>query len=86
MKKLACGFLFVVLMIGCAAAEPMSDKPIVKENEPAVYHSEKTVPEQVPYGYYCCDAQGWRRCMLPGPAPLGAGCFCYGQGYGFTCP
>lgn len=40
---------------------------------------------QVPYGGYCCDAAGYRRCVLPGFAPVGTGCFCYGQGTGWTC-
>lgn len=46
---------------------------------------EKSADAQVAYGAYCCDAGGYRRCVLPAYAPVGTGCFCYGQGTGWTC-
>lgn len=46
--------------------------------------SKPSITEQV-YGAYCCDASGVRRCILQFPVPIGSSCFCYGQGYGFTC-
>lgn len=42
-------------------------------------------PQTPPSGGYCCDGFGYRRCILQSPAPLGTNCFCYGQGYGYTC-
>ncbi len=36
-------------------------------------------------GTFCCDQFGNRRCVLVQPFPLGAPCFCPGQGYGYTC-
>lgn len=46
--------------------------------------ADEAVPEQA-YGGYCCDAWGVKRCVLQYPAPLGSGCYCYGQGNGYTC-
>jgi len=37
------------------------------------------------YGSTCCDVFGVSRCMLVAPNPLGAACFCAGQGTGITC-
>lgn len=39
---------------------------------------------QPAWGGYCCDASWIRRCVVPA-APIGVGCFCYGQGSGFVC-
>lgn len=37
-------------------------------------------------GSICCDQFGSGRCMIGnGPQPLGSGCFCNGQGYGYIC-
>lgn len=47
--------------------------------------TEKPAEAQVPYGGFCCDGGGWRRCVLDYPAPVGAACFCRGQGSGYTC-
>jgi hypothetical protein len=35
-------------------------------------------------GHYCCDSLGNSRCLIP-TTPIGAGCFCYGQGNGQVC-
>lgn len=40
---------------------------------------------QVVYGAFCCDGSGIRRCEVVSAAPIGNGCFCPGQGYGFVC-
>lgn len=42
-------------------------------------------PGQVGWGGYCCDAWGYRRCILDAYYPLGSGCFCFGQGNGWVC-
>lgn len=47
--------------------------------------SHGRAPGQVIYGNYCCDAWDIRRCVLVQPFPVGAGCFCYGQGAGWVC-
>ena len=50
----------------------------------AAQGSKSTSAEQV-LGSYCCDGYGYRRCVLDTPFPVGASCFCRGQGYGYTC-
>ena len=37
-----------------------------------------------PPATYCCDAWGYRRCVI-NPSLPGSSCFCYGQGYGHAC-
>jgi hypothetical protein len=37
------------------------------------------------YGAFCCDGAGVHRCEIVNPTPVGNGCFCPGQGYGFVC-
>ncbi len=59
---------------------PPSSQPYPSSNPPA---SPQVTPPQM--GSYCCDQYGNRRCMLVQPFPLGSGCFCPGQGYGYTC-
>lgn len=46
----------------------------------------KTTPPPIQYGSTCCDVYyGISRCMLSAPNPIGASCFCLGQGAGVTC-
>jgi hypothetical protein len=45
---------------------------------------EQKAEAQVIYGAYCCDAYNVRRCTI-NPSPVGSACYCYGQGYGWTC-
>lgn len=33
----------------------------------------------------CCDGYGNIRCSLENWTPIGNPCFCYGQGWGYTC-
>ncbi len=33
----------------------------------------------------CCDLSGVVRCTMPVMAPVGSGCFCFGQGNGIVC-
>ena len=47
--------------------------------------TQDTREAQVIYGQFCCDGGGVRRCILNTPLPIGSGCFCYGQGNGYTC-
>lgn len=47
--------------------------------------SEKPAEAQIPYGGYCCDAAGWRRCVLDSLYPLGSACWCNYQGAGWVC-
>ncbi len=42
-------------------------------------------PSTPQMGSFCCDQFGNRRCGLVQPFPLGSSCFCFGQGYGYTC-
>ncbi len=37
-----------------------------------------------PLGQYCCDAWGYRRCVI-NPSPAGTECYCNGQGWGTVC-
>jgi hypothetical protein len=53
----------------------------------AVLGPTKTADAQVVYSNYCCDGYGNHRCVMNnGPFPVGAACFCYGQGNGIVCP
>lgn len=70
MKKLL-GFLFPVTFIALVGVVVLGLTPVAQA--------------QVPYGFYCCDGYGVRRCEI-NPSPIGSQCFCYGQGYGITCP
>jgi hypothetical protein len=45
----------------------------------------KPVPEQVIYSRKCCDNSATVRCILVDWTPVGNPCFCYGQGWGYTC-
>lgn len=40
---------------------------------------------QIIYSRKCCDNGGNVRCILENWTPLGNPCFCYGQGWGYTC-
>lgn len=85
MKKII-GLIFVALMVGCITTSPAP----VKEDQtfdviPAAYQPDQKEIKQVPYGTYCCDGFGVRRCMLNAPAPIGTSCFCNYQGWGATC-
>jgi len=42
-------------------------------------------PSAQQMGSFCCDQFGNRRCAIVQPFPLGAPCFCPGQGHGYTC-
>ncbi|HVI40879.1 MAG TPA: hypothetical protein VM577_09480 [Anaerovoracaceae bacterium] len=86
MKKLILGLVYFGLMVGCVTSSPAP----VKEDQtydaiPAAYQPTGKDIKQVPYGFYCCDGMGVRRCVMPVAAPIGTGCFCNGQGYGLTC-
>ncbi len=42
--------------------------------------------QQLNFGTICCDQFRNSRCQINnGPQPIGSGCFCFGQGYGFVC-
>lgn len=73
MKKIIATILCVgsILAMGCFQ-EPIK---ITEDKREA----------QVIYGQYCCDNSGYRRCVLGSPLPVGSGCWCYGQGGGWTC-
>lgn len=45
----------------------------------------KPVVIEQPLGGYCCDAYGYRRCVLVYATPVGNPCFCNGLGWGNTC-
>jgi hypothetical protein len=51
----------------------------------AILAPSQPAQAQVIYGNYCCDGFGVRRCVLVNPLPVGAGCFCVGQGSGSVC-
>ena len=50
-----------------------------------VLPQEKQAEAQVPYSWYCCDANYNHRCTMNAAYPVGSQCFCYGQGYGVVC-
>ncbi len=74
---------------------PYQQAPSYQQNAPSQQQYPYTPQQQYPpptypqtpeYGYFCCDQFGTRRCQLAQPAILGSPCFCYGQGWGYTCP
>jgi hypothetical protein len=86
MKKLLGGLAFTTLLIGCITAKSDPTPVQVNETIPAVYHQDSSqVSQPRPWGSYCCDEYGYRRCMLDYPAPIFSGCFCRGQGPGYVC-
>lgn len=40
---------------------------------------------QVVLSRKCCDASGQVRCIINEWAPVGTGCYCFGQGNGYVC-
>jgi hypothetical protein len=81
--------LFVALA-GCVIYNAdASEAPANQETEGAMSTatpSPRPAPPAQGVGGYCCDAVGVRRCVMPGFAPIGSACFCYGQGDGWVCP
>lgn len=63
---------FAVLMVGVLAM-----CATIVEEQPA--------QAQVVVSNRCCDSAGNIRCVLGAFYPVGNGCFCYGQGYGWVC-
>lgn len=82
MKKIIVAMSLVVLSIGCFTS-PSNENKSMEEQENQFTSNDKI--NQVPYGYYCCDHGGYRRCVLNIPAPVGSMCYCFGQGSGYTC-
>lgn len=88
MKKIISGV--VGLTISLCAVMAMADPfpvgySVQDDTVNASVLPEKKDIKQVPYGFYCCDNGGYRRCVMPIAAPAGSPCYCNGQGYGFTC-
>jgi len=50
----------------------------------AIIAPEQKAEAQPIYGGFCCDAAGFRRCVI-NLSPVGSPCFCYGQGSGWCC-
>lgn len=66
---------------------PYQQPPSYQQNAPGQQqYPQPTYPQTPEYGYFCCDQFGTRRCQLAQPGILGTPCFCYGQGWGYTCP
>jgi hypothetical protein len=51
----------------------------------AVAMPERKADAQVVYSRKCCDNSATVRCILDDWTPVGNPCFCYGQGWGYTC-
>jgi len=72
--------------------QPQVDQPPPAQQQqqypytPQQQYPQPTYPQTPEYGYFCCDQFGTRRCQLAQPGILGTPCFCYGQGWGYTCP
>jgi len=75
--------MFVILLVLCVfgpSNEAVASPPVAT---PAVVSPINDT--SLWYGDFCCDVWGTRRCLLEDSAPVGARCFCYGQGYGRVC-
>jgi hypothetical protein len=76
MKKIIATVFTIVLFAGCMTAAKSEEAQAQTQLE----------DQQTPYGFYCCDASGVKRCVMPVSGPVGGACYCNGQGWGWTCP
>lgn len=74
MKKV---FVLSVLILGLFSITDMSVK--------AAQAPKPEKIEQVLMSLKCCDGTGTVRCILGAYTPVGNACYCYGQGWGYTC-
>lgn len=69
--------IFVLVMFAGRTVEAAPTKA-----QPAV---ESVSAPQVLFSRKCCDGDGVVRCILVNWTPVGDPCFCYNQGWGYTC-